>query len=207
MKLQILAAVFCGLLTVPLNAAEKLEAEKAKLLGKATIFVDPKASGGNAVKALGETGSGLEFDGVSVAKKLAICYASKTEMGTYSVEVNGQPPVKVNFHSTGSSDTYYTYAIIDLDIPAGATLKLLSDAGDGEWSVDYILLGNDDMGLKPDIWNLPRFLPASGKFSPDWKSLNQYQTSEWFRDAKFGIWNHFTPEVVVEEGDWYFWGM
>ena len=60
------------------------------------------------------------------------------------------------------------------------------------------MLGNDDLGLKPDIWNLPRFTPAIGRFAPDWQSFSQYQTPEWFREAKFGIWNHFTPEVVAE---------
>jgi alpha-L-fucosidase len=189
------------------GAVEKLEAEKAALLGKAVVFADPKASGGNAVKALGEPGSGLRFDKVPAAKKLAIRYASKTGNGSYSIQVNDQPPIKVNFHSTGAWDTFYTNAIIDVDIPAGATLKLSSDAGDGEWSVDYILLGFSDLGLKPDIWNLPRFVPAPGKYAPDWKSLDQYQTPEWFREAKFGIWNHFTPEVVAEFGDWYYASM
>jgi alpha-L-fucosidase len=185
-------------------SAEKLEAEKAARLGKSTVFADPKASGAMAVKALGGTGSGLRFDKVPAAKKLAIRYASKTDMGTYSVQVNDQTPVKVNFHSTGAWDTFYTNTIIDLDIPAGATLKLFSDQGDAEWSIDYILLGNDNLGLKPDIWNLPRFVPAAGRFAPDWKSLGQYQTPEWFREAKFGIWNHFLPEVVAERGDWYY---
>jgi alpha-L-fucosidase len=207
MRIQILAAAFCGLMTVPLMAAEKIEAEKAAPIGKAATFADPRASGGKVVKALGDPGSGLRFDKVPAAKKLAIHYASKTEMGTYSIQVNDQQPVKVNFHSTGAADSYYTYAIIDLDIPAGATLKLQNEQGDTDWSVDYILIGNDSLGLKPDIWNLPRFVPAPGKFLPDWKSLNQYQAPEWFREAKFGIWNHFTPEVVPEEGDWYFCDM
>jgi alpha-L-fucosidase len=187
-----------------LFAAEKIEAEKAAPLGKAASFADAKASGGNAVKALGEPGSGLRFDKVPAAKKLAIRYASMTGNGTYSIQVNEQPPVKVNFHSTGAWDTFYTNAIIDVDIPAGATLKLSSETGDGEWSVDYVLLGTGDLGLRPDIWNLPRFVPAPGKYAPDWKSLDQYQTPEWFREAKFGIWNHFTPEVVPEAGDWYY---
>ena len=147
------------------EVAEKLEAENAVILGKATVFADPKASRATAVKALGQRGSGLRFDNAPAAKKLAIRYASKTEMGTYSVQVNDRPPVKVNFHSTGAWDTYYTNAIIDVDIPAGATLKLLSQEGDGEWSIDYILLGTDDLGLKPDIWNLPRFVPAAGKYA------------------------------------------
>jgi len=31
---------------------------------------------------------------------------------------------------------------------------------------------------------------AAGPFKPDWNSLTNYQTPDWFRDAKFGIWAH-----------------
>ncbi|MGD0388337.1 MAG: alpha-L-fucosidase [Tepidisphaeraceae bacterium] len=44
---------------------------------------------------------------------------------------------------------------------------------------------------------------TTGKFSPDWESLRQYQTPDWFRDAKFGIWAHWTAQCVPEQGDWY----
>lgn len=44
---------------------------------------------------------------------------------------------------------------------------------------------------------------ADGPFKPDWDSLKQYQNPEWFRDAKFGIWAHWTAQCVPEEGDWY----
>jgi len=43
----------------------------------------------------------------------------------------------------------------------------------------------------------------TGKFEPTWKSLKQYQTPEWFRDAKFGIWAHWGPQCEPEHGDWY----
>ncbi|MGY5353362.1 alpha-L-fucosidase [Wenyingzhuangia sp. IMCC45467] len=42
-----------------------------------------------------------------------------------------------------------------------------------------------------------------GKFKPTWKSLEQYQVPEWFRDAKFGIWAHWGPQCEPEAGDWY----
>jgi len=48
---------------------------------------------------------------------------------------------------------------------------------------------------------------ATGKFSPTWESLKQYQTPEWFRDAKFGIWACFGPQCQAEDGDWYARGM
>jgi alpha-L-fucosidase len=44
---------------------------------------------------------------------------------------------------------------------------------------------------------------APGKFAPTWQSLEQYQTPEWFRDAKFGIWAHWGPQCEPEQGDWY----
>ncbi len=44
---------------------------------------------------------------------------------------------------------------------------------------------------------------ASGPFKPDWNSLAHYQTPEWFRDAKFGIWAHWGPQCQPEHGDWY----
>ena len=44
---------------------------------------------------------------------------------------------------------------------------------------------------------------ADGPFKPDWNSLANYQTPEWFRDAKFGIWAHWGPQCEPEDGDWY----
>jgi alpha-L-fucosidase len=45
---------------------------------------------------------------------------------------------------------------------------------------------------------------APGPFQPSWSSLkSQYKTPEWFRDAKFGIWAHWTAQCVPEQGDWY----
>ena len=44
---------------------------------------------------------------------------------------------------------------------------------------------------------------ARGKFEPTWESLKQYQAPDWFRDAKFGIWAHWTAQCVPEQGDWY----
>jgi alpha-L-fucosidase len=44
---------------------------------------------------------------------------------------------------------------------------------------------------------------ADGPFKPDWDSLKAYQVPDWFRDAKFGIWAHWTAQCVPEQGDWY----
>jgi len=44
---------------------------------------------------------------------------------------------------------------------------------------------------------------APGPFQPYWESLKQYECPEWFRDAKFGMWAHWSPQCVPEYGDWY----
>jgi alpha-L-fucosidase len=45
---------------------------------------------------------------------------------------------------------------------------------------------------------------APGPFRPEWGSLvAQYQAPDWFRDAKFGIWAHWSAQCVPEAGDWY----
>lgn len=64
-------------------------------------------------------------------------------------------------------------------------------AGDGTW---------DGVSLEsPDIPGLA----GEGPFKPEWKSLLEYEAPEWYRDAKFGIWAHWSPQCVPEDGDWY----
>jgi alpha-L-fucosidase len=43
-----------------------------------------------------------------------------------------------------------------------------------------------------------------GPFEPTWESLaKNYKCPDWYRDAKFGIWAHWTAQCVPEQGDWY----
>ena len=51
---------------------------------------------------------------------------------------------------------------------------------------------------------VPRHPIATGLFQPTWNSLGaDYHCPEWFRDAKFGIWAHWSAQSVPEQGDWY----
>ena len=44
----------------------------------------------------------------------------------------------------------------------------------------------------------------TGVFEPSWQSLTaNYQTPQWFADAKLGIWAHWGLQCVPEDGDWY----
>jgi alpha-L-fucosidase len=46
-------------------------------------------------------------------------------------------------------------------------------------------------------------LEGEGPYKPTWDSLMQYDAPEWYQDAKFGIWAHWSPQCVPEDGDWY----
>ena len=80
----------------------------------------------------------------------------------------------------------------------------------------------NEAGWRPTGWGHPPSLPVpggswdgvpldaplpglagQGPFAPTWDSLLHYECPEWYRDAKFGIWNHWSPQCVPEDGDWY----
>ena len=45
---------------------------------------------------------------------------------------------------------------------------------------------------------------ASGPVQANWPSLvDNYRYPDWFRDAKLGLWSHWGPQAVPEQGDWY----
>jgi len=70
-----------------------------------------------------------------------------------------------------------------------------------------------DWGKTPDLpggsWDgVPMQAPIAGlngegPYQANWDSLLQYNAPEWYRDAKFGIWAHWSPQCVPEYGDWY----
>lgn len=42
-----------------------------------------------------------------------------------------------------------------------------------------------------------------GPFSPSWEGTQDWECPEWYRDAKFGLWAHWSPQCQAESGDWY----
>jgi alpha-L-fucosidase len=145
----------------------------------------------------------VKFLNLPESGKLAVCYAS-VNVGTFSVVINDQPAVKVNFHSSGALNGSFLHAIIDLTIPKGAKLIISLDTFDVAINIDWIIIGNGDLGLLPDIWNLPPLPIADGPYPADWQGISRiYTVPEWWRDAKFGAWAHWDPQSVPEQGDWY----
>lgn len=183
-----------------------IEGEAANAIGGAKRVEDNAASGRYLV-SLSKPGDGLMFSKLPIANKLAIRYAS-VNVGTIHVVVNNQKSVKVNIHSSGVLTSSFLNAIIDIKIPAHAKLTISLDTNDVAINVDKITIGNGNLGLKPDIWNLPLLPVAKGSFPADWKGLSRmYTVPEWWRDAKFGAWSHWDPQSMSEDGDWYARGM
>ena len=200
-----------GISTIALSRMAKalprqtLQVQSAKLIGGATKIPDRDSSAGYLV-ALTEPGHGVTFTGLPAGSKLAIRYASLS-VGTISVAVNDQPACKVNIHSSGALTSSYLDAIVDLTIPANATVTISLAPDDVGVNIDRIVVG-DELGLPPDIWNLPPLPIASGPCSPDWKALSRiYTVPAWWREAKFGAWSHWDPQSMPEDGDWYARGM
>ena len=148
--------------------AQAIEGQAARLLGGAANLSDREASAGYLV-ALTQPGQGVKFTGLPAASKLAIRYASVT-VGTISVAVNDQPARKVNVHSSGALTNSFLNAIIDLAIPANATLTISLATNDVAVNIDRIIVGGD-LGLPPDIWNLPPLPVAAGPYPADWKAI------------------------------------
>ena len=179
-----------------------IQAQAAQVEGGVSKVASGVPGGGNLV-SLEKNGQGVKFAGLPAGSKLAIRYGSVSE-GTVSVAINDQPPHKVNIHSSGDLTRSLLVAQIEIPIPAGATLTISLDEKDVPVAIDGIIVGDGNLGVPPDIWNLPPLPVAEGSYSADWKAVSrQYTVPEWWRDAKFGAWSHWDPQSMPEQGDWY----
>ena len=152
------------------NKMRTYEAEAASLTGGASKMADSTASGGYLV-GLAKPGEGVKFGELPVAGKLAIRYAS-VSVGTVSVAVNDQPARKVNVHSSGALTNSFLHSIIEVGIPANANLTISLETNDVPVNIDRIIVGDGDLSMPPDIWNLPPLKVADGPFPPDWKGMS-----------------------------------
>ena len=182
------------------------QADAGELLGGASRPAGQGPSEGG-LTSLTKAGQGVKFAGVPASSKLAIRYGS-VSVGTISVAVNDQPVRRVNVHCSGDLTHSFLLAKIDIAIPAGAVLTITLADKDVPVALERITVGDDDLGLPPDIWNLPPLKVADGPYPADWKGMSRlYTAPAWWRDAKFGAWSHWDPQSMPEQGDWYSRGM
>lgn len=183
-----------------------IEAESGEATS-GTLKVDDSAASGGYLIGLAKPEQGIKFTGLPAASKLAIRYSS-VEVGTISVAMNDQPVRKVNVHSSGALTGSFLHSIIDISIPANAVLTISRSNNDVAVNIDRIIVGDGDLGLPPDIWNLPPLKVADGPCQADWKDLSRkYSVPAWWREAKFGAWAHWDPQSMPEMNDWYARGM
>jgi hypothetical protein len=164
-SLMIILGLFSTLTLAIAAERHTLEAESVNLIGGALKVSDSNASGRYTV-SLTKPGDSLRFSNLPAAHKLAIRYAS-VEVGTISVAVNEQSMRKVNVHSSGNLTGSFLYAIIDIEIRSHANLTISINTNDGAINIDQILIGNGNLGLQPDIWNLPPLPVAAGSLRHD----------------------------------------
>ncbi|MBR1870052.1 MAG: alpha-L-fucosidase, partial [Bacteroidales bacterium] len=73
-------------------------------------------------------------------------------------------------------------------------------------SLTLVILGSGLFGAGAQNYAVPVLEKdepmQTGQYEPNWESLSEYQTPEWFKDAKFGIWAHWGPQCVEGSGDW-----
>lgn len=185
---------------------QTFKAGTATLIGGASKVAVNDASGGNLIN-LSKPGDGLIFPGMPASKKLAIRYAS-SGVGLISVSVNNKSVQTLNIHSSGNLTGSFLNAIIDIPVPGNASLTISLATNDLTVNIDQITVGDGDMGLPPDIWNLPPLAVAAGPYPADWNGLSRlYTVPDWWREAKFGAWAHWDPQSMPEQGDWYARGM
>ncbi|MEG3768500.1 CBM35 domain-containing protein [Alteromonas sp. 14N.309.X.WAT.G.H12] len=123
----------------------QIEAESGNLLGSGSIYSDSNASGGAGVENIHTDGSGIEFTNMPAATSLYLSYASKNT-GSYSVYVDGEHAININFTATGGwSGTYTNSEVISVNIPEGATLTLKKDSDDAGINIDYISVTNQSL--------------------------------------------------------------
>lgn len=65
----------------------------------------------------------------------------------------------------------------------------------------HVYAADDGAAPRPDM------TIEQGPFTPDWRSLSEWECPEWFKDAKLGLWAHWGPQCQAETGDWYARGM
>ena len=203
---SLLLILFSCIATQASSKKYNIDLKAAELLHGAST-VSEAAANGSYLIGMTRPGQSIKFTKLKAGTKLAIRYAS-TSVGSIDVAVNDQPVQKVNIHSSGALTGSYLYSIVDLDIPKNATLTLSLSEENVALNIVGILVGKGDLGLPPDIWNLPPLPVAKGVYSANWKGLSQvYTVPEWWREAKFGAWSHWDPQSMPEQGDWYARGM
>ena len=124
-----------------------------------------------------------------------------------SATASEQPP--------GFSSLQRTYTEYCSTPAAERTFYTLVDGKIVEQKLDEAKWSPTEWGEPPELpvtggsWDgVPLIAPVpglegTGPYNATWDSLLQYEVPEWYKDAKLGIWAHWSPQCVPEDNDWF----
>jgi hypothetical protein len=136
-----LAAATYGRGAYILDLGEVRQAEAGVLTG-CYIQADPNASGGYRVDGISSPGDNVAFNNFTQTTQITIRYASPYT-GTFGLYVNGTRVASIPITATGPYPqgwTIFTEKIINVTIPANATVKFQYDTGDVGINLDYVII-------------------------------------------------------------------
>lgn len=119
----------------------KLEVEYALLTAGLTGTDLSAASGERYVGSWTTNGTAAEWRNVPGGSQLVVRYAA-SQSGTMGLYIDGQRKQTIAFTATNTTppSTSFTNLTVNYPIPAGSTLRLQRDSGDGPWNLDYVTL-------------------------------------------------------------------
>jgi hypothetical protein len=132
-----LQAAIEGLQEITGYNSGKIEAEYGKKYGSAYGQGDTGASGGYKIGSVDHLGAAVEFTNCAPTNKLTIAYATSNSDSKLSLYIDGVHNRDVSFPRTGSWGGTFSKISIDVDIPAGSTIKFQYDSAA---NIDYIII-------------------------------------------------------------------
>ena len=117
--------------------AQMVEAESGSILGNASVYVDPAASGDRGVAYISSLNAGFQIHDTPAASGVDIRYASEVS-GTLSIFIDGTFTGAVQFPSTGAWVGSYDSVFFPVEIIAGSNFEMTFTSGDAAMNVDFI---------------------------------------------------------------------
>ena len=124
-----------------LDLGELRQAEAGVLTG-CYIQADPNASGGYRVDGISSPGDNVAFNNFTQTTQITIRYASPYT-GTFGLYVNGTRVASIPITATGPYPqgwTIFAEKVVNVTIPANATVKFQYDTGDVGINLDYVMI-------------------------------------------------------------------
>lgn len=137
----------------------RFEAEAALLSGDLAVKSEPAASGWAVVSGFTGTGDTLTFKNTAEGNRLRIGYKAAGSAGQIGVYVNDIRICSAALPSADAAGGSYGVAELQVNIPAGSTVKLQRDAEDTEAEIDYIQI---DGGAWPVPYSAVRYEAEAG---------------------------------------------